>query len=232
MGGSHQEGDVTGAAQGAGAATAVFRDFLEEARPVRLREPLAELLGAFSGGEAVIEYSITDAVKMAGHCCPTVTGAYLSCQVGLEALYGEEIPVRGEIAVTVFGEPDEGVYGVMGQVLGLITGAAPETGFKGLGGRYKRKDLLSYVAETPDPSGASFEFRRLDTGKSVLVNFYPWAIPFPDEKAQRAGELMDKTLAGVASGDERKEFQDLWMEKIKWMLERKDIQSWLKVTER
>ncbi len=74
-----------------------FCDFLDEVRPIRFREPLAETLGAVKGVGAVLEYSFVDVVKMAGHACPTVAGAYLSCQKALEALYLDEIPVRGEI---------------------------------------------------------------------------------------------------------------------------------------
>ncbi len=117
-----------------------FRDCFKQVKPIRFREPLAATLGAFAGETAIIDYSFIDAVKMAGHACPTVSAAYLCCQAALEKLYGDTIPVRGEIAVTVYGEPDEGVYGVMAQVFSLLTGAAAATGFKGLGPKFKRKD--------------------------------------------------------------------------------------------
>lgn len=208
-----------------------FRDFMLQVRPIRLREPLAAFLGAFSQGGDVLEYSYTDAVKMAGHACPTVTGAFLCCQEALAALYpAAAVPLRGGIAVTVYGGPDEGVYGVMSQVLSFITGAAPATGFKGLGGRFVRRGLLKFDTEKPDPRAVSFRFKRLDTGRIVLVKFKPWAIPSEGEKAERAAELMEKVLASDATGPETREFQDLWMEKINMMLiERRDIASWLRV---
>ena len=62
--------------------------------------------------------------------------------------------------VTVYGEPDEGVYGVMAQVFGFLTGAAPVTGFRGLGHRFKRKDLLKFNPEKIAPEAMCFEFRR------------------------------------------------------------------------
>ena len=40
-----------------------------------MHDRLAEFLGAADGG--VIEYRYVDAVKLAGHSCPTVAGAYL-----------------------------------------------------------------------------------------------------------------------------------------------------------
>src|SRR3989304_9437999 len=100
--------------------TVAFRDFIDEVKPIRFKEPLAETLGAFKDRNAVLEYTFAETVKMAGHACPTVAGAYLSCQKALETLYFGEIPVRGEISVTVYGEPDEGVYGVMAQVFSLL----------------------------------------------------------------------------------------------------------------
>jgi hypothetical protein len=160
----------------------IFRDFLEEVEPIKFKEPLAETLGAFKEEGVVLEYTFTDVVKLAGHACPTTAGAYLSCQKALEKLYPDEIPVRGEISVTVYGEPDEGVYGVMAQVFGFLTGAASATGFRGLGHKFKRKDLLKFNPGKVDPQAMSFEFRRLDNGKAVLVKFYPQQIPFPEEK--------------------------------------------------
>jgi hypothetical protein len=120
----------------------IFRDFLDQVPPLRLKEPLAAALGALKDGDAVIEYSFGEVVKMAGHACPTVSGAYLICRKALEALYPSQIPVRGDMAITVYGEQDEGVYGVMGQVLSFISGAAPASGFRGLGPKFRRKDLL------------------------------------------------------------------------------------------
>lgn len=210
-----------------------FRGFIREVEPVRMTEPLAGALGAFEDEEtAVLEYTYLDTIKAAGHACPTVTGAWLCCTEAMKKLYPDSVPVRGEISVTVYGAPDEGVNGVMGQVYSYITGAAPETGFKGLGPKFRRKGLLTYSDEEVDPQAACFEFGRLDTGKTVLVKFYPWLIPFDAEKAQRVGELIEKVVIGSASASERQEFQDLWMEKIEGMVvARREIDSWLKVEE-
>ncbi|MBI2980571.1 MAG: hypothetical protein HYY41_07115 [Chloroflexi bacterium] len=207
----------------------IFRDFLKQVEPIKFREPLAETLGAVSEEDAALEYSFIDTVKMAGHACPTVAGAYLSCQEALKKLYPGEIPVRGEIAITVYGEADEGVYGVMGQVFSFLTGAAPASGFRGLGPKFKRKDLLKFNPEKIDPQAMCFEFRRLDNGKTVLVRFYPQRVPFSGEKAGRMGGLLEKVIWEAAKEDEKKEFQELWLEKVKAMLDRKEIEQWLKL---
>jgi formylmethanofuran dehydrogenase subunit E len=210
-----------------------FRDFIQLVEPIKLKEPLAKTLGAFTSDEAVLEYSFIDAVKLAGHVCPTVTGAYMICQEALTRLYEGEIPVRGEITITVYGEPDESVYGVMGQVFSFLTGAAPQTGFKGLWNKFKRKDLLKYVSEKIDSEAMSFIFERMDKQQSVLISFYPYKIPFPTDKAMRMKELLEKVIWEAANDQEQREFQDLWMERVKLMIVgRKDIDSWLKIDER
>ncbi|MBI2909401.1 MAG: hypothetical protein HYX92_17285 [Chloroflexi bacterium] len=207
-----------------------FKDSLKQVRPIKLREPLADTLGALQEDGAVLEYSFIDTVKMAGHACPTVAGAYLCCQEALDKLYTGETPVRGEISVTVYGEPDEGVYGVMGQVFSFLTGAAPASGFRGLGPKFKRKDLLRFVSPKIDPEAMCFKFRRVDNGATAVVRFYPERIPFSQEKAKRLGELMTDVIWEAAKEEERKEFQRLWMGKVESMLlERKDIDGWLKL---
>ncbi len=211
----------------------IFRDFLEEVEPIKFKEPLAETLGAFKGKDVILEYTFTDVIKMAGHACPTVAGAYLSCQKALERLYPDEIPVRGEISITVYGEPDEGTYGVMSQVFSFLTGAAPATGFRGLGHKFKRKDLLKFSPREIDPQAMCFEFRRLDNGKAVLVKLYPQQIPFSAEKAKRSGELLEPVIWEAAKEEEGKEFQELWVGKVKDMLlGQKEIDRWLKLEER
>ncbi len=208
----------------------IFRNFLKEVKPIRFKEPLAETLGALKEDGLVLEYTFIDVVKMAGHACPTVSGAYLCCQKALDKLYPDEIPVRGEISVSVYGEPDEGVYGVMGQVFSFLTGAAPITGFRGLGHKFKRKDLLTFNPGKIDSKAMCFEFRRVDNSMGVLVKFYPWDIPFSPEKGKRLGELLERVIWEAAKDEERKELQNLWMEKVKGMLlEEKEIDRWLKV---
>lgn len=207
-----------------------FKESLRRVKPIRLKEPLAETLGALDGKGSVLDYNFIDVVKMAGHACPTVSAAYLCCQLALEKLYDNTIPVRGEISVTVYGEPDEGVYGVMAQVLSFLTGAAPVTGFKGLGHRFKRKDLLKFSTEKIDPEAMCFEFRRLDNGHVVVVRFYPQRVPFAETKAKRLGQLTPPIIWEAATEEERQQFQQLWMEKVEDMLlERKGIDQWLKV---
>lgn len=210
-----------------------FRDFLKEVAPIRFKEPFAETLGAFKKKDAVVEYALIDVVKMAGHVCPTTVGAYLCCQEALKHLYPNEIPVRGDITVTIHGEPHEGVYGVISQIFSFLTGAAPNTGFKGLGHKFRRKDLLKFNPQKSDSTALCFEFGRSDNAKTVFVEFSPGKIPFAEEKASRLRELLEKVIWEAAKEEEKKEFQDLWMEKVRDMvLEKKEMDQWITIVKR
>ena len=209
----------------------VFRDFFNDVKPIRLREPLAEALGAFKEKDAVVEYSFSDTVKMAGHACPTVASAYIACNKALEKLYPDSVPVRGDVSITVYGEPDETVYGVMSQVFSFITGAAWITGFRGLGHKFRRKDLLRFSTEKAKEEAMRFKFERTDNNKSVEVRLYHDKIPFSHEKAERLGELLEKVLWDAAKESEVKEFQNLWMEKVKAITDEKEINNWLKISD-
>ena len=59
--------------------------FYDAVAPIAVTDPLAELLGAAEGGR--FEYHYRDAVKLAGHSCPTVAGAWLMTRTALARLY-------------------------------------------------------------------------------------------------------------------------------------------------
>ncbi|MGB8299470.1 MAG: hypothetical protein WCE67_00325, partial [Azonexus sp.] len=138
-----------------------FPEFFARIPAVTLRDPLAELLGAAEGG--LIEYRFADAVRLAGHSCPTVAGAWLMTVRALRALYGAGIPLRGNIKVALRDELESGVSGVIASVAGLLTGAAGSGGFKGLGGRHSRRNLLQFGVNGVD----GMVFTRLDTNVAV-----------------------------------------------------------------
>lgn len=163
-------------------------------------DPLAESLGAAEGG--VVEYRYRDAVKLAGHSCPTVAGAWLMTRTALAHLYPDGAPQRGGMRVELQQTVDEGVAGVIASVAGLITGAANEGGFKGLAGRFGRQGLLRFGV----PMTGEIRFTRLDTGRSVEVAHRPQAVPRP------AGlmDLMRDALAPQADSAKRQAFAEAW----------------------
>jgi hypothetical protein len=185
-----------------------FPEFFAAVPTFVVRDPLAELLGAAEGG--LIEYRYADAVRLAGHSCPTVAGAWLMTTRALNALYGGATPVRGEIAVAI-GEPEEaGVAGVMAAVAGLLTGAAGNGGFKGLGGRHGRRGLLRFGAT----GIAGMRFTRLDTG--AAVDCIPRLEMMPPDP--RLGSLLGAILSGTADDAARHLFGDLWQGRVRCIL--------------
>lgn len=208
----------------------MFRNDLKDITPIRLKEPLAEFLGAFTEDNPILEYSFIDTVKMAGHACPTVSAAFVCCKHALRTLYPDTIPIRGEISVAVHGESDEGVYGVMGQVFSFITGACPSTGFKGLYSSFKRKNLLRYEPLKNNSGALCFEFGRADNKSMCDAKIITNKFPSLGSREERLGELLEKNVWQGANKDEIREFRDLWMEKVRCIVsEERDIDNWLKI---
>ncbi|VAW30623.1 hypothetical protein MNBD_BACTEROID07-177, partial [hydrothermal vent metagenome] len=149
--------------------TMKYPAFFDAIEPIVLQDKLTEFLGSAEKG--IIEISYLDVVKMAGHSCGVVAGAYLMAQKALPALFGTEPPQRGNIKVELRREPDTDNAGVTGSVLANITGAAyQQLGFSGIQqGRFARRNLLLFGVDMD----ADVRFTRLDTGKSVEVNYRP-----------------------------------------------------------
>lgn len=185
-----------------------FPAFFDDAPVLRMHDGLSELLGATPDG--IIEYRYADAVRLAGHSCPTVAGAWLCARAGLRALYGDQLPERGGVAVSLHAEEDAGVTGVIGQVLTLVTGAAGAGGFKGLGGRHARNDLLQYG----DARNESLRLQRLDTREAVEVVLDMSSLPA--DPAQRA--LLPLVLQDGADPAQRRELGRLWQERVRKLL--------------
>ncbi|MBE0549736.1 MAG: hypothetical protein IH627_19175 [Rubrivivax sp.] len=182
--------------------------FFDEVPPIVVADPLAALLGAAEGG--LIEYRYVDAVKLAGHSCPTVVGAWLMTRAALAHLYREGTPQRGGMRVEMRQPAEEGVTGVIAGVAGLITGAANDGGFKGLAGRFGRNGLLRFGV----PMAGEIRFTRLDTGGSVEVAHHPQTVPRPAGLA----DLMREALAPQADAATRRAFAKTWQDWVRTML--------------
>lgn len=191
--------------------------FFDKVEPIVMREPLAETLGAVEKGDT-LSYSFADCVKYAGHVCPSVASAYKITQIALKALYPNETPVRGEIEVILHGGRTEGAIGPIGQVIQYITGAATETGFNGLGGRFVRAEKFVYEEGSPlAGNGISAHFRRVDTGREVLATGMPHMIPLGPGEEEGAG-YMSPVARGAATPEQREKFLGFWLGKVRRIL--------------
>ncbi|MDD4855103.1 MAG: hypothetical protein PHQ22_08860 [Sulfuricurvum sp.] len=183
-------------------------EFFNDVAPIIVRDPLSEVLGAASNG--LIDYTYRDVVKLAGHSCPTVAGAFLMVQEGLKSLYGNETPVRGEIKVLMKGKLGDGVVGVIANVASMITGATDVGGFHGLAGKFDRRQLLFYDADIE----GEMAFERVDTGARVALSYNSSFVSGDG----RMGELLPLIVSGRADGAARELFGMLWQDRVKRIL--------------
>jgi formylmethanofuran dehydrogenase subunit E len=181
--------------------------FFDDVEKISMSEPL----GGFLGSENVSVFSFGDVVKLSGHSCPTVAGAYLMTLYALKALHNnDELPIRGNIKVEMRGKKGESVVGVIANVASFITGAKEEDGFKGLGGIFSRNNLLFFGAKIQ----GEMKFTRLDTKKSVEVSYDISNLPLSDFD----GNLMQKALMNKATKEESELFGKQWQKRVSEIL--------------
>lgn len=185
-----------------------YPEFFDRAPTLTLYDPLADFLGAMEGG--LIEYRYVDAVKLAGHSCPTVASAYLMTLKALQALYPGATPERGAIRAEFRQDSTSGVTGVIANVVGMLTGATRDTGFKGIAGRFDRRNLLYFNSAV----GGEIRFSRCDGVAAVEVAASMDKIPAEPQMR----ELMGKCVAGGASAAETREFGRLWQARVRALL--------------
>jgi hypothetical protein len=181
---------------------------------IAIRDPVAEALGVLDPGDPfVITYR--DVVKEAGHSCPTASGAYRITQLGLDALYPDDLPVRSDIEVLAPESRDDATYGVMSRIISYITGAAQADGFGGLGdGVGDRRNLLAFDAFDPGTADPTFRFRRTDTDETVEVTYHVSEVP---DGGPAMGNLR-RILDGSASEDQRAAFSEAWHGRVQQVL--------------
>lgn len=185
-----------------------FPMFFNNVSVITMSDPLADFLGATSGGK--MEYTYADAVKLAGHSCPTVAGAYLMVQRGVALLYPESTPVRGEIRVTIKGKFGEGVVGVIANVASMITGATESGGFHGLGGRFDRRNLLFF----DDALEGDMVMERVDTDRSVCLSYNPQRVSAHPQMQEWLGMIM----SGKGDVQIQEAFRSVWQDRVKRIL--------------
>src|SRR3989338_934566 len=178
-------------------------DFFDAVPRISLYDPLSEFLGATRDG--ILQYGYFDAVRLAGHSCPTVAAAYWSTFKALACLYPDAMPVRGEIKAEFSQDSASGVTGVIANVVSMLTGAMSDNGFKGIAGRFDRRKKLFFAVEMP----GEIRFTRLDTNRSVSVASNLQRVP----SSPRVSELISSCINNTATQQEITEFRHLWQER-------------------
>ena len=193
-----------------------YPKFYDEAPKFKLYDLLSDFLGASEDG--LIEISYLDCVKLAGHSCPTVAGAYIMTYRALEYLYEDKLPVRSEIEIRVKNPKSEGVTGVIGNVVGFICGASDEGGFAGIAGKFNRKNLISFG--NSDING-DILFKRLDNQKAVTLKLDTSIVPANPQMMP----LMQRALQDGATKEDKEAFAQLWQQRVEAMLTNSEIWS-------
>ena len=177
---------------------------------ITVHDSLAELLGV---GDGLITYTFEDVIKLSGHACPTVAGAFLMSICALKELYENDVPERGDIEITIYEEQGKGVIGPISQIFTLITGAASNNGFHGLAGRYVRSKLMKFIDGTNNPY--PFVFKSISKGKSVGVSYDPSIIPAVPEMMHNLQSILKED----DSSSNREKFLPQWRDHIKAILD-------------
>jgi len=185
-----------------------YPDFYDSVPKITLYDPLSEFLGATEGG--MLQYGYFDAVRLAGHSCPTVASAYWSTHKALNFLYPDMTPVRGDIRAEFGQSSTAGVTGVIANVVSMLTGAMSDNGFKGLGGRFDRRNRLFFEVEI----SGEMRFIRLDNNRTVSVSTRLQKIP----ASPYLPELMANCMSGTATREETAQFRILWQERVRSIL--------------
>ena len=187
-----------------------YQAFFDDIDTIRLQDELAKFLGVNSDG--IIEVSYIDIVKTAGHSCGTVAGAYLTAEMGLKALFAEEVPKRGEIKVELKRKPEDDNAGVVGCVLSNITGATTDYGFGGIpGGKFNRRNLLFYGVDI----ASDVRLTRLDTGASVGVNYHPGKVVNPMQ-------ILMSAIGENATPEDKESFPERFQAMVKRIFDNKE----------
>ena len=186
-----------------------YPKFYDKVEKFTLQDDLSAFLGATVDG--IVEINYLDCVKLAGHSCPTVAGSYILTKVATSKLFGNDVPKRSTLKISFKESKDSGVTGVIGSVIGFILGCGDEGGFSGIGGKFNRKNLLSYG--NSEQKG-SVKFTNIYTDESVELNLDTSKVPGNPEMK----ELMQKSLMGTASKEEMLKFQQMWQARVEYML--------------
>lgn len=188
-----------------------FYDLVPE---ITLYDPLSDFLGALENGITTINY--LDVVKFAGHSCPTVAGAYLMSYYAIQSFSKDNTPlVRGEIKITAKGPKSEATNGVIANVAAFICGVNDESGFAGIGGKMSRKNKLFYDSSLN--CDLVFEYKD----RLIELSYNPSIIG----ANRNMMPLLQKSISGIATLEEKKEFKILWQERVEKILLDKEKHS-------
>ncbi|MCK4664115.1 MAG: hypothetical protein KAT68_14705 [Bacteroidales bacterium] len=170
----------------------------DKAGIIKVKDPLASLVGYRKTGEDFFEISLDDIGKYSGHVCAGIASSFLLTKQALEMLYPNgEIPVRGQIRVA--GQSG----GEQLDIASYITGARAFYGRQEI----NSNDLIIDKSLQGEKKTFTLIFKRKDNGKMVKAVFSKKKL-FEPKMMKVMIPLKEKVENGTATNDEKKLFAE------------------------
>jgi len=189
------------------AATNWAQDFYKDVPAIKIKEPLGVMVGSLNPQSPIIDISIQDVSMYTGHICPGVASGFKATTLALDALYGKEMPVRGEIKIST-NKPSD-----------LLDVASYITGARAFYGRdeVNHNDIVIDTTLGKKPGIVIMIFKRKDTGKMVKVTFNKNKL-FNPEMMKKMEQLKGKIMEGKATEEEKIMMRENLQKKVEQIL--------------
>lgn len=183
------------------------QEFYRNVPPIKIKEPFGVMVGSLKPNNPVVTISIQDVGIYTGHICPGVAAGFKATTLALEALYGEDIPVRGKIKISTNIPSD------LLDVVSYITGARAFYGRD----EVNHNDIVIDRTLGKKPGIVIMVFKRKDTGKVVKVIFNKNRL-FNPKMMKKMKQLKKKVMEGKAAQKEETMMRKNLQKKVKQIL--------------
>jgi len=171
----------------------------DKAGVIKVKDPMASLVGYRKAGEDYFEISLDDVGKYSGHVCAGISSGFILVKQALEKLYPNgEVPVRGQIRVAAQGGGDQF------DVASYITGARAFYGRQ----EVNANDLIIDKSLAGEKGTFTMIFYRKDNGKMVKAVFNKMKLMTPEER-KAIMPIKAKVEEGTATKEDITQFAKL-----------------------
>jgi formylmethanofuran dehydrogenase subunit E len=171
----------------------------DKAGVIKVKDPMASLVGYRKAGEDYFEISLDDVGKYSGHVCAGISSGFILVKQALEKLYPNgEVPVRGQIRVAGQNGGDQF------DVASYITGARAFYGRQ----EVNANDLIIDKSLAGKKGTYTMIFYRKDNGKMVKAVFNIKKLLTPKE-LKTIMPIKAKIEEGTATKEDKAQFTKL-----------------------
>ena len=171
----------------------------DKAGIIKVKDPMASLVGYRKAGEDFFEISLDDVGKYSGHVCAGISSGFILVKQALEKLYPNgEVPVRGQIRVAAQNGGDQF------DVASYITGARAFYGRQ----EVNANDLIIDKSLAGQKGTFTMIFQRKDNGKMVKAVFNKLKLMTPEE-IKTIMPIKKRIEKGIATQEDKEQFAKL-----------------------